>query len=82
MSGADSYVPYVPSTLLRPIDLSIKFDTSKSGWFIVYTEGSHVKIKKKHISSKIVSVLANSADTDKMNSPPYTTFHLGSHCLP
>ena len=29
-------------TLCVPIEFSIKFDTVKSGWSIVYIEGSHV----------------------------------------
>ena len=34
-------------TLLRAMEVSIKFDTVKSGWSIVYTEGSRVIISKK-----------------------------------
>ena len=32
------------------------------------------------LSLTIVSILANSADSDEM--PPYVAFHQGLHCLP
>ena len=32
------------------------------------------------LSIKIVVILVNSADSDKL--PPYAAFHLGIHCLP
>ena len=56
-------------TLLRPMEFSIKFDTVKSGWSIVYIEESQDIISKKNIiflSLKIDLVLANSADPDEM----------------
>ena len=64
------------------MEFPIKFDTVKSGWSIVYTEGSQVIIEKKNVflSLKIDFVLANSADPDEM--PHNTAFHLGLHCLP
>ena len=38
-------------TLVVPMESSIKFDSVKSGWSIVYIEGSQVIISKKyHIS--------------------------------
>ena len=37
-------------TLLGPMKFSIKFDTAKSGWSIVYIEGSQVIISKKILS--------------------------------
>ena len=53
----------------------------KTGWSIVYLEGSHITISKNNcISLKIDFVLANSADPDKMLH--YVAFHLGLHCLP
>ena len=68
-------------TLLRPMECSIKFDTVRSGWSIVYIEGSQVIISKKYLSFlKINFVLAKSADPDEM--PHYAAFHLGLHCLP
>ena len=37
-------------TLLRAMEVSIKFDTVKSGWSIVYNEGSRfIIISKKNI---------------------------------
>ena len=62
------------------MQLSIKFDTDKSGWCIYW--GSHVIISKKiilFISLKIF-VLANSSDPNEMLR--HETFHLGIHCLP
>ena len=45
----------------------IKFDTVKSGWPIVYIEGSQVIIVKNiFLSLKIDFVLANSANSDEM----------------
>ena len=62
------------------MELPIKFDTIKSGWSIVYIEGSEVIISQKYIFSvKIDFVLANSADPDEMQH--YTVFHLGIQCL-
>ena len=51
-----------PSTILRPMKLSIKFDTVMSGQFIVYIEGLQVIISKKmsNLSLKIDFVLENS----------------------
>ena len=36
-------------TLFVPMEFPIKFDKVKSGWSIVYIEGSQVIIFKKHI---------------------------------
>ena len=49
----------------------MKFDTVKSGWSIVYTEGSQVIISPKKneflsLTLEINFVLANSADPDEM----------------
>ena len=54
----------------------------KSGWSIVYTEGSQFIISKNIIflSLMINFVLANSADPDEM--PHYVAFYLDLHCLP
>ena len=59
----------------------IEFDTVKSGWFIVYIEGSQVIISPKNIflSQKINFALANSVDPDEMLH--YAAFHLGLHSL-
>ena len=57
------------------MDFSIKFDAVKSGWSIVYIEGSQGIISQ---NLKIDFVLANSADPDEM---PHS-YHLGLHCLP
>ena len=55
-------------TLLRPMEFSIKFDTVKSGWSIVYIEGSQVISKTDYISfSEDDFVSANSADHDEMH---------------
>ena len=36
-------------TLLRPMEFPMKFDTVKSGWSIVYIEGTHAIISKNVI---------------------------------
>ena len=58
------------------MDFPITFDTFKSGWAIVYIEGSQHNFPNNSIflSLKIVFVLANSADPDEM--PHYVAFHL------
>ena len=57
---------------------SIKFDTVKSGWTIVYMERLQVIFSKniQFLSLKIDSVLANSAETDEM--PQYGGISSGS----
>ena len=70
-------------TLFVPMEFPIKFDKVKSGWSIVYIEGSQVIISKNifyFFLYKINFVLANSADTDEMLYN--AAFHLGLHCLP
>ena len=64
------------------MEFSIRFDTVRSGWSIVYIEGPQVIISKKivFLSLKIDFILANSADRDEM--PKYVAFYLGLHCLP
>ena len=64
------------------MEFSIKFDTVKSGWSIIYSEWSLVSISKINgISiSEDQFFLVNSADPDEM--PHYVAFHLGLHCLP
>ena len=68
-------------TLFIPMEISIKFDTVKSGWSIVYIEGLLVITFKNiaFLSMKIKFVLANSAYHDEI--PPCAVFHLGLHCL-
>ena len=67
------------STLLRPMEFSIKFETVHC---IVHIERLHVIISKIFIflSLMINSVLVNSADTDEI--PHYAAFHPCLHCLP
>ena len=61
------------------MEFSIKFDTVKTGFSNVYTEGS--QFVHVFLSLNIIFVLANnSADPDKM--PHSAVFHLGLHCLP
>ena len=67
--------------ILRPMEFSIKFDTVKLEWSIVYIEGIQVvfqKLLKKKISEDFV--LANSTDPGEMQL--YATFHQSLHCLP
>ena len=62
--------------------ISIKLQTIKSGWSIVYFEGPKVIISKKDIvfhPLKIDFVLANSSGPDEMLH--YAVFYLGLHCL-
>ena len=70
----------VPTSLTRskPMVVSIKLHTIKSGWSIVYIKGSQV-ITTAFLSLEIDLVLASSADHDEM--PHYAEFHLGLHCL-
>ena len=60
---------------------SIKFDTVKPEWSIVYIEVSQVLIYKHivSLSMKIDYVIANSADPDEMQHT--AAFHLRLHCL-
>ena len=51
-------------TFLKPIEYSVKIDTVKSGWSIIYVAGSQVIYFKKILY--IDFVLANSADSDEM----------------
>ena len=69
-------------TLCVSMEFPIYFDTVKSGWSIVYIEGSHIIISKKNIflSLKINFALSNSVNPDEM--PHHAAFSLGLHCLP
>ena len=69
-------------SLCVPIEFPVKLDTVKSGWPIVYIEGSQAIISKNVIflSLKIDFILGNSADPDEM--PRNAAFHLGFHGLP
>ena len=64
------------------MEFSIKLNLIKSGWSIVYIEGSQIIIPPKimFFILKMAIVLANSADPDEM--PPHAAVHLGLHCLP
>ena len=68
-------------SLFRQMEISIKFDTVKSGWSIIYIEGSQVIIKRNVVfpSLKIDFGLANSANPDEMLHN--AAFHLGLNCL-
>ena len=68
-------------TLLRPKDFSIKLYQIKSGWFIIYIEGSQVIISKIYLISfsEDQFCLANCAYPDEIL--PHEAFHLGLHCL-
>ena len=49
------------------MEFSIELHTIKSGWSIIYIEGSQVILEKNvFLSLKIRFVLGNSADPDKM----------------
>ena len=63
------------------MEISIKFDTFKSGSTIVKMEGSQLIISKNivFLFLKVFFVLANSAGPDEM--PHFVAFHLGLHCL-
>ena len=63
------------------MEFSIKLHTIKSGWSIVYNEGSQVENFKNiaFLFLKIDFVLLNSADPDEMQHD--AAFHLGLHCL-
>ena len=59
------------------MEFPIEIHAIKSGWFIVYIEGTQVLISKKNIvflPLKIDFVLANSADPDEIlySLPKYT----------
>ena len=58
----------VALSILRPMEFSIKFNTVKSGWSIIYIEWLQAIISKiiTFLSLKINFILANSADPDKM----------------
>ena len=58
------------SNLLRPMKFSLK--QVKSGWSIVYIEGSKIIFLKKMF-------ISFSADLDEMSH--HMAFHLGLHCL-
>ena len=68
-------------TLLCPMEFSNQFDTIKLGWSIIYFEVSLIKFPKftEFQDSKIVFILANSADLDEMWH--YAAFYLGLQCL-
>ena len=64
------------------MEFPIKFDTVKSGWSIIYIEGSQVIILKNFVFLflKTHFVLANSAGPNEMLHD--AAFHQGLHCLP
>ena len=72
----------IHNNLLRLIEFSIKLCTKKSGWSIVYIQGSQVIFTKQHsiFPLKIHSVSENSADPYEISH--YVAFNLGLHCLP
>ena len=56
---------------------SIRYDTIKLGWFIVYIEGSQVMPFRKKMNCFFC--FTNSVDPDEMQH--YAAFHLGLHSL-
>ena len=64
----------LPLTLCRRTDLTIKFNAIKSGWSILYIEGTQVILSKMlyYLSLKTLSKRCRSL----------AAFHLGLHCLP
>ena len=59
----------------------IMFDEVRSGWSIIYIQGSQViYFLNLCLSLKIEFSLANGVDPDEMLY--YAKFHLGLHCLP
>ena len=58
------------------MELTIKFETVKSGWSIVYIEGLQVIILEKLY---FFLWRSDSAAQDEMLH--YAAFHLGLHCL-
>ena len=62
--------------LFRSMEFSLKFDTFKSVWSIIYIERVVSSYNlQDNIVRRILSKLANNADPDEM--PHY---HLGLHC--
>ena len=63
------------------MEYSIRLDTVKPGWLIVYIEGLQVIILKKDPSSFSEDrFLANSTHPGEL--PPLAQFYLGLHCVP
>ena len=63
------------------MDFLINIDKISMGMPILYYTSSQVASKSWHTSVlKLVLILANSADSDKMQH--YAAFLLGLHCLP
>ena len=62
---------------------SVHIDTVVWNWNCPFCilRGCQTKFPQDDVflSSKIILILANSADPDEM--PPYVAFHLGLHCL-
>ena len=70
------------TTLFKPMEHPIEFEADKSGWSIVYIEGSWVIISKTYVflSLEIDFAFKNARDPDEMTL--YAAFHLGLYCLP
>ena len=70
------------NSLCEQVDSSFKFDTINLELSIVYSKGSLVIIPNGNVllSLKIVFVLTNSVDPDKLTLN--VALHLGLHCLP
>ena len=64
-------------TLLGLMEYSVKLDTVKSGWSIIYIEGSQVIISER---KKMYFFLYSLRIDDEMSHN--AAFHLGPHCLP
>ena len=61
------------------MEFTIKFDTVKLGWSIVYIVGPQVIILKNIIVFLTLKII-NSTDPDEMLN--YAAFHLGLYCNP
>ena len=65
------------------MDFPIHIDTTCMGLPIVHFKGRQVEFSELwciYVPKDCFNILANSADTDKMQL--YAAFHLGLHCLP
>ena len=70
-----------PLSPFVPMEFPIKFDTVKSGWFIVYLSGHRLYFSKKScicFSEDRFCLSIDSADPDEM--PHYAAFRLDLHC--
>ena len=66
------------------MEFSIKFDTVKPGWPIVYIKGSQIIISKNIIflSLKMIDQFCLNQQCRPDEMQHYAAFHLDLHCLP